>query len=267
VASCAVGDHSIAYERSGSGAPVVMLNGFAGTRADWDPDFLDALQERNELILLDNRGVGESTGGREPFSIEDLAGDTAAVIDGLGLERPCVLGWSMGGAVAMALALSRPELARSLVLLASHAGGWPVFASVEVRERLADLTPPPREQARRVISALFTPERAASIDASAGEIVAAARADLDPGVVTAQGRALDEWGRGGCLKRLDEIRLPVLVAAGAQDIVIEPRASEEIAGRIDGAWLARFPRSGHAFMADHPESLAGLIAAFLGSQR
>jgi pimeloyl-ACP methyl ester carboxylesterase len=266
VASCAVGDHSIAYERSGSGVPIVMLNGFAGTRADWDPDFLDALRERNELILIDNRGMGESTGGREPFSIEDLAGDTAAVIGFLGLGRPCVLGWSMGGAIAMALALSRPELAQSLVLLASHAGGWPVFASSEVRERLADLTPPPREQASRVISALFTPERVAGIDASAGEIVAAARAELDPDVVAAQGRALDEWGQGGCRERLGEVRVPVLVAVGAEDIVIEPRASEEIAGRIDGGWFARYPRSGHAFMADHADSLAGLIAAFLGSQ-
>ena len=263
MASCTVGGHKIGYERGGSGPAIVLVNGFAGTRADWDPDFLDALREGHELVLLDNRGMGESTGGQEEFSIEDLAFDTAGAIGALGFGRVCLAGWSMGGAVAMALALSRPELVDALVLLASHPGGRPVFASAEVKEKLADLSPPPREQATRVLSALFAPERAAKIDESFGEVIAEARAQLDPRVVDNQVRAIDAWEAGGCAERLGEIGCPVLVAAGAGDQVIRPEASRAMAAAVDGAWYSRFPRSGHAFMADHPDAVAELIGAFL----
>jgi pimeloyl-ACP methyl ester carboxylesterase len=265
--SLEVGGNMIAYERRGDGHAIVVVNGFAGTRADWDPDFVDALAGGHELVLLDNRGMGESSGGRAEFRIEDLAADTAGAIEALELERPCLLGWSMGGAVAMELALSQPELAGSLVLLASHPGGNPVFASAEVKAKLADVSVPPRVQASRVISALFMPERAAGIDARFGDVVAEARAALDPEVVANQVRALDGWEAGGRAERLGGIGCPVLVAVGAEDQVIRPAASREMAAAIDGAWYARFDATGHAFMADHPEAVAGLIGSFLRAQR
>ena len=85
-----------------------MLNGFAATRDDWDPTFLEALAAECELIRVDYRGVGGSAAPDGPFSIDDLGADVAGVIEALGLERPAVLGWSMGGFIALALALARP---------------------------------------------------------------------------------------------------------------------------------------------------------------
>jgi len=85
--------------------------------------------------------------------------------------------------------------------------------------------------------------------------------------VEGQDHALEEWGAGGCRERLAEIRRPTLVAVGAEDAVISPNASRDIASRIDGAWFARFPHSGHAFMADHPDSLGELIGTFAAAQR
>jgi hypothetical protein len=190
--------------------------------------------------------MGESTGGHEPFAVEDLAADTATLIEELGLGAPAVLGSSMGGAIALALALSRPELVDSLILLASHPGGSPVFASPEVREALADVSAPPREQATRVISGVFTPDRAESIDASFGDDVAQARAALDPRVVEGQDHALEEWGAGGCRERLAEIRRPTLVAVGAEDAVISPNASRD---------MARVDEDGYFFIVDRKKDL------------
>jgi pimeloyl-ACP methyl ester carboxylesterase len=80
----------IAYRRIGNGRPLVVLNGFAATSADWDPSFIDVLASSNELILVDNRGIGSSTDNGRPFGIEQLADDAAQVIEKLDVERPGV---------------------------------------------------------------------------------------------------------------------------------------------------------------------------------
>ena len=258
---------TLAYERAGAGPPIVVLNGFAGTRADWDPAFLGGLGAEHELVLVDNRGMGESPDDGAPFAIADLAADTIALIESLGLERPCLLGWSMGGMIAMSVTLARPELAGGLVLLATQSGAGMRPIPRAAGERLRDLSGTPEEQARRLISALFTPARAPEIEAVALDVVAAARASLDPGVVERQWDAMEAWDAEGVTARLGEIACPALVAAGAEDAVCPPANAPALAAAIDGAWLARFPRCGHAFMADHPVALAGLIAAFLAALR
>jgi pimeloyl-ACP methyl ester carboxylesterase len=173
----------------------------------------------------------------------------------------------MGGMIAMAVALERPDLAGSLVLLSTQSGAGAQPLSADVARRLHDLSGTPSEQASRLISVLFTPERAPEIEASAGDLIAAARAALDPGVVEHQWEAMERWGEAGATARLGEIACPVLVATGAEDVVCPPGNAATLAADIDGAWLARFPRSAHAFMADHPIAAAGLVRSFLAAQR
>ena len=267
MATCAVGERAIGYERSGAGPPIVVINGFAATRAGWDPDFIAGLAAGNELVLLDNRGMGESSADSEGFTIEDLAMDTAGAIESLGLERPCVLGWSMGGFIALALVLARPELVGSLVLLSAHAGAGSTPASDAVYDRLHDLSGTPREQATRLISLLFTPERATDIDAAFGNVVAEARARLDHTVVEHQWEAMGTWAEAGVTDRLGEIACPALVATGTEDVICPPENAFALASGIDDAWLARFPHSGHGFIADRPVAVARLVAAFLAAGR
>ncbi len=264
VSTCTVGGRALAYERRGAGRPLLVLNGYAGTKADWDPGFIAALAADRELILLDHRGIGDSAGDGEPFSIEDLAGDAAGAIGAIGLERPDVLGWSMGGFVALALALADPARVGKLVLLSTSAGGAATtLGDPDVRARVSDLSGTPREQASRLISLLFPPQRARMIDAAFGDVVAAARAALPHDVVRAQWRAMEAWEAQGAAERLGEISAPALVATGSEDVIVPPANSRALAAGIPGAWLAPFPHSGHAFMADHPDSLARLISTFL----
>jgi pimeloyl-ACP methyl ester carboxylesterase len=247
----------------GSGPPLVVVNGFAATKDDWDPTFLADLATDHELVLLDNRGMGETPDDQEPFTIDDLATDVAGVIDALELGRPAVLGWSMGGFVALALALSEPAKVSKLVLLSTNGGGdLATLADAETRERLHDSSGTPREQATRLISLLFPPERATVIDAQFGEIVAAARERLSTDLLERQWKAMEGWERRQGTG-VDRISCPALVATGDADVVIPPANAAALANAIPGAWLARFPNCGHGFMADHPETLAGLIRTFL----
>src|SRR5215510_12159417 len=105
LAKVAIDGAQIVYRRVGRGRPLLVLNGFGATSADWDPSFMDRLASSNELILVNNRGIGGSTDDGRSFDIAKLAADTAHVIETLGIERANVLGWSMGGFVAQALAV------------------------------------------------------------------------------------------------------------------------------------------------------------------
>jgi pimeloyl-ACP methyl ester carboxylesterase len=129
--------------------------------------------------------------------------------------------------------------------------------------RLRDFSGTPSEQASRLISLLFTPGRAAEIEAQFGDLVATARAALPVEVASAQWEAMEAWEAGGAGERLGEVSCPTLVASGSADVVIPPQNSLALASGIPEAWLARFPRCGHALMADHPGSLSRLISVFL----
>ncbi len=260
-----MGTAQTGFTRRGQGPPLVLLNGFAATRQDWDPTFLAALERQHELILIDHRGVDGSRGAG-PFTIEELAADVATQIEALALGHPAVLGWSMGGFVALSLAVAAPRLIGALILLATSPGGSPrTLGGAEIQTQLRDFSGTPREQATRLISLLFAPERAREVDAEFGEIVATARAAFPVEIAQQQWRAIETWSENGIAGLLSGLRCPVLIATGSDDLVIPPENSLTLAHAIPGSWLARFPHCGHGFTADYPEALAGLIAVFLSA--
>ncbi len=105
------------YELVGAGPPLLMIAGIASDGASWAP-LTPLLADRFRLILIDNRGAGR-TKSPPPFSIEDMAGDCAALLDRLGVETADVLAHSMGGAIARQLAATHPHRVRRLVSMTS----------------------------------------------------------------------------------------------------------------------------------------------------
>src|SRR5947207_14425093 len=77
----------IAYRRVGNGLPLLVLNGFAATTAGWAPSFIDGLASSNELILVDNRGIGRSSSDGRSIDIAPPADDPASVLDAPGPHR------------------------------------------------------------------------------------------------------------------------------------------------------------------------------------
>jgi pimeloyl-ACP methyl ester carboxylesterase len=248
----------------GKGPPLLVLNGFAATSADWDPCFIDRLASRHELILLNNRGIGGSTDDGQSFDIAKLADDAARVIETLGIERANVMGWSMGGFVAQALALKHADRINKLVLLSTDSGGIKAdLASPDVWAELLDTSGTPHEQARRLLFLLFPKDAAKSFYREFGGMVATARAQLSVELLNRQAAAMDAWHRNGVARQLRDIRMPVLIATGTEDIVIPASNAMKLVNAIPGAWLAQFPNGGHAFMAQYPRPLADLINSFL----
>src|SRR5204863_2282349 len=110
--SLRVGDVSFAYRRFGNKETttpaLVMLQHFRGNLDNWDPALVDRLAEDREVVLLDNRGVGSST-GTVPDNVSDMARDVVRFASVLGLREIDLLGFSLGGFVAQELALVRPR--------------------------------------------------------------------------------------------------------------------------------------------------------------
>jgi pimeloyl-ACP methyl ester carboxylesterase len=259
-----IGSVQIGYRRIGNGPPLLVLNGFAATSADWDRSFIDRLASSNQLILLDHRGIGSSTDDGKPFDIAQLADDVAHVIAALGFKRTSALGWSMGGFIAQTLAVQHPDCINKLVLLSTDPGGTDAhLASTTVWSQLIDLSGTPHEQARRLLSLLFPRDVAESFYRENGDIVAAARARLSPDLVKRQAAAMDAWHHNGVGSGLREISAPVLIATGSEDVVIPPSNALKLVNALRSAWLARFPGGGHSFMAQYPRPLADLINCFL----
>src|SRR4029077_4587730 len=231
----------IAYRRIGHGRPLLVLNGFAATSADWDPSFIDRLASSNEIILLDNRGIGRSTDNGKPFDIAKLADDAARVIELLGIERANVLGWSMGGFIVQTLALQQPGRINKLILLSTDPGGSDADrTSAALWSKLIDMSGTPHQQARRLLSLIFPSDVAESIYREFGDIIATARAQLSPDLVNRQVAAMDAWHRIGIGNRLRQMNVPVLIATGTADIVIPPSNALKLVNAIPGAWLAQF---------------------------
>jgi pimeloyl-ACP methyl ester carboxylesterase len=264
LATVTIDGAQIAYRRVGKGRPLVVLNGFGATSADWDPSFIDRLASSNELILLDNRGIGGSTDDGQPFEIAKLADDAAHVIDSIGVERASVMGWSMGGFIAQAFAVKYADRVDKLVLLSTDPGGSEAdLASADVWSQLVDTSGTPNEQARRLFFVLFPTDVAESFYRQFGDIVAAARAQLSVEILNRQAAAMDAWHHNGVAAQLREIDVPVLIASGREDIVIPASNALKLVNTIPGAWLAQFPHGGHAFMAQYSRALADLINNFL----
>jgi pimeloyl-ACP methyl ester carboxylesterase len=107
---------SLYYEEHGSGEPLMLLHGGLGAAELWAP-VLPALAAGRRVIAVDLQGHGHTADVDRPFRPETMAGDVAALIDHLGLERADVMGYSLGGYVALRTAIQHPDRVRRLVLV------------------------------------------------------------------------------------------------------------------------------------------------------
>jgi pimeloyl-ACP methyl ester carboxylesterase len=131
---------SIDYATAGDGPPILLIGG-TGQPADlWFAQVSDLSAAGHTVITFDNRGCGRSGAPPAPYSVADMAADTAALIEHLGLGPRDVIGYSLGGYIAQELAVTRASLVRRLVLLGA-AGLAPAYAVARARAAVALAAP------------------------------------------------------------------------------------------------------------------------------
>jgi pimeloyl-ACP methyl ester carboxylesterase len=262
---------SFVYRRFGNeqtdAPPLVCLQHFRGNLDSWDPALVDRLAKDREVILLDNRGVGGSS-GVVPDNVTDMARDALAFIDALDLQEVDILGFSLGGYVAQELTLLRPRLVRRLVLAGTAPQGGPdlhrwsdtVFA-------LATADQPTPED---LLNLFFSPS--AESRAKGAEYLQRAYqrqegrdGPTDLATRGAQLAAITAWGipDASRLNRLAGITQPTLVANGDDDRMMHTENSRLLAEHLPNAELRIYLDANHGFLDQYPELFADDIAEFL----
>src|SRR6266850_4528768 len=220
-----VSGHSYAYRRfgNGSGLPLLCLQHFTGTLDNWDPAVTDPLASRREVILFDNAGIGRSTGD-VPETIAGMAQHTMAFLDGLRIQTCDVVGYSLGGMVALQMVQDRPSIFRRMILVGTGPRGGEDIMHLE-KPSLAKRIQDPANRGYDVLKKIFFTSSAAS--QAAGEAfvsrISQRKEDLDPAsgpkVAGAQMAAFREWEKfnGEPFAELRAIRHPSLVVNGVHD--------------------------------------------------
>ncbi len=258
-----VGDLAVAYDESGSGSPVLMINGIGATRGGWALQVPD-IANHFRTITFDNRDVGETGPSPDvaPYGIDRFADDAAGVLDALGIERAHIVGASMGGCIAQEFAIAYPERTRSTTIIC----GWP-----NVEPWLAELW----DQWEAIFAKqgalawsrttwlwVFTHRWYAQPGNLAGLLETAA-SDPNPQTLEMYLRQSHAAKTFDALARLPSITAPAHVIAGAEDIFTPPRYSETIAAAIPGAKLSIMPAVGHGMFWEATAAFNQLVIDFM----
>jgi len=235
-------DARIWWDQSGAGDPVLLIMGHAYGAGMWHRTTPE-LAASYRVIRFDNRGVGRSSDPPGPYSVPMMADDALAVLDAAGAASAHVYGVSLGGAIALQLALDHPGRVRSLILgcTAASAGGVPRGALLARARSLL----PAAALNRMAWELLYGPGTPASRRAEDQQIVRRTRC-------SGRGRRGQLAGAAGfdVTGRLTEIRIPTLVLHGAWDRIVPAASARRLADGIAGARLLMFPDAGHAYITD-----------------
>lgn len=256
------------YELAGRGAPVLLISGLSAPSVGWALQAA-ALAPHFQVVTFDNRGVGQSDLPPEPvYSTGQLADDAAALLRHLRIARAHVVGASMGGTIAIELALRHPRLVRSLTLACTWVEADARFLhTIESWASLA-FRVPVEERYRHVFYPwLFTPAffaRKESVETAVQRALAYPH-QTKAEAIERQARGILAWN-GTRRKRLGAIRVPTLVLVGRDDILTPPPFARAVADGIRRARLAVLP-GGHGFFLEHAALFNRSVLRFLKSVR
>jgi 2-succinyl-6-hydroxy-2,4-cyclohexadiene-1-carboxylate synthase len=254
-------------ETAGAGPPLVLLHGFTGSAATW-ARLVRAADERFSTIALDLLGHGRSDAPADPgrYAIERGAADVIAVLDRLGVGRAGVLGYSMGGRLALYLATAAPERVAALVVESASPG---IGEDAARRARAAQDAALAESIERDGVRAFADRWERQPLFATQLRLPAADREGVRAERLTHPARGLAGSLRGmgqgaqpALHDRLTGLRVPALIVAGALDAAY-CRIARDMAGAIPAARLAVVPEAGHAVHLEQPDAFHGIVLEFL----
>ena len=260
-----------AYRRFGkaTGVPLVFLQHFRGTLDNWDPFLTDSIAREREVILLDNVGVGLSS-GTTPNTVAQMARDAIVFLDALALSQVDLLGFSLGGFVAQEIALLRPKQVRKLVLAGTGPQGGPLMHGW--RQDIADAARTPELDGAELLYVFFRHTeagRAKGMEFLGRFLLRSLDRDVPSEDLTtrdAQYDAVVDWRvpDHNKLQRLASIEQPTLAANGSNDLMIPTRLTHLLGALIPNAEVRIYPDAAHGFLWQYPKEFGKDVNAFLG---
>jgi len=253
-----------AYRRFGnrSGVPVIGFQHFTGTLDNWDPIITNGLAKEREVIIFDNKGVGNSD-GETPDNVLDMTRDSVEFIKALGIEKFDVLGFSLGGFIAQYLGVHYSEMVRKIIMVGTAPQGAKVLEGFyDLIGKGSALSP-----SELFLYIFFTKsENSRSTGKATLQRLFERTEDRDKETteksVMAQAKAITDWGTTSDID-IKEIKHPVLIIQGSNDEMMDSDTSYEIFKSIPNAVLSYYPDSAHGSFFQYPEMFVSQANQFL----
>lgn len=247
------------YTEQGSGTPLVLLHGFPFSSAIWREQ-ITRLSDQYRVITPDLRGHGRSPITDDVYTMELLAADVIALLDTLAIDQAVVIGHSMGGYVALALARIAPERLLALGLVGSQAAA----DSEEARKKRFEMVAAVTKRGSVAVAEAQMPRLFAPIeheDDTIKEQVNALMLSTKPAALinTLKGMA----ARPDSTAMMSGFALPMLIVAGDKDAIIPLENSETLATLPTNCTLATIENGGHMMMLEQPQATTLAIRQFM----
>jgi pimeloyl-ACP methyl ester carboxylesterase len=248
-------------EERGSGSPLVLVHGLGGSTAIWQK-VVGPLAERFRVVAYDLRGLGQSRTSSLPESLDRLVSDLDGLVRALGVERPALLGHSLGAAVVLAYAAEHPGRVSAVVGVAA-----PTFTPEAQRAHLAERAAAALREGMEPIADLHVakglPEPFTLTHPRDVATYRSIIAGSDPEAYAALCRAIAELDLTG---RLSHIRAPVLLVQGELDTIVPAADAQATAVAIQSCEYVELQGCGHVVPFERPGDLVAHALAFLAAR-
>jgi aminoacrylate hydrolase len=248
----------IAISIDGSGPDLLLVSGLGGTASFWNP-VIPELAKTFRVIRLDQRGIGSSTRGTAPTSIDTLATDCFAVLEHVASSRALLLGHSTGGVILQSMALADESRIAGLVL----SGTWARrnrYMGELFRSRAEILTAAPREYAGMVAFLGYPADWLNEHWALYQMMIESAPTSYEQQQVVGERiAAIMAFDRSA---EIGGIRAPILIQGSEDDLIVPAFLSRELAELMPRAEIAMTPTGGHFFPVTRPEIFIDAVRAF-----
>jgi pimeloyl-ACP methyl ester carboxylesterase len=244
----------------------------------WDPSFLKGLSSNHTVIVFDSRGIGNTTAGSKPYTVQLLANDTAGLMDALKIQQADAFGYSMGGIIAQQVAVTHPEKFNRLILVATTCDGKesippsPQLAKLgrEVINKLLNNIPITQQEIKLMASTALGPAWI-KLHSESLETLPEAKdlyTNIPLNTLVQQSKVVENWRAtnwNGICDELSKISNPTLIITGTDDFTMAPANSLILAGKIPEAWLVQIKDAGHAVMVQYPDEISKILNTFISN--
>jgi pimeloyl-ACP methyl ester carboxylesterase len=262
---CQLPDATLFYAERGQGEALVFLNGLSGDHLYWAGQ-LRTFSKHYRCLAVDNRDVGRSSLASGPYTTRDLACDVAVLLEQARVPAAHVIGLSMGGMIAQELALARPDLVRSLLLVNTLARSDDWFRGTLRAFALIRRQVPDTPAFFDAILPWWVSHRFLENEDRTAWLRWLLQQNPHPQPLDGFLRQLDALAHHDALDRLPLVRCPVLILGGEDDCVCPPRYSRQAHEHMPHAELVLLPGVGHAAPIEDPAQFNGHLARFLANQ-
>jgi pimeloyl-ACP methyl ester carboxylesterase len=255
-----VNDIEMYYEVHGEGTPLLMIMGYGSSSEDWEPEVINKLSKKHQVITYDNRGTGRSSIPDIEYTIQDMAQDSLLLLESLNISKAHIAGFSMGGMIAQEISYRNPDSVKSLILGCTSSDFSEVSQEFYEYVKVISEGKTPEKDPAWVLGMCYTPKYIKENMAEIASRAASVKYPTSPVGFYRQAQAIINYEGVDWVSKYSG---PCLVLAGEHDPIVLLDTVKAFSDGIPGSVFKVLMDTSHIFMREAPEETVSTILGFL----